>query len=82
MTLYVPVFGDIGAISLLLLYVWLLSAIAASQLARLKGYSEKAGLGTGLLLSAAAVIVWLIIPSRPDSRWRELFRRKKPSPQS
>jgi hypothetical protein len=81
MTVYVPLFGDIGAIALLLLYVWLLSAIAASQLSRLKGYGEKAGLGTGLILSAAGVIVWLLIPSRPDSRWRELFRRKKTSPQ-
>jgi hypothetical protein len=79
MTFYVPIFGDIGAVSLLLLYVWLLSAIAASQLSRLKGYGEKPGLGTGLLLSLVGVIVWLVFPSRPDSRWREIFRRKKPS---
>jgi hypothetical protein len=79
MSFYVPIFGDIGAVSLLLLYVWLLSAIAASQLSRLKGYGEKPGLGTGLLLSLVGVIVWLVFPSRPDSRWREIFRRKKPS---
>jgi hypothetical protein len=82
-TPYVPVFGDIGAVALLLLYVWLLSAIGASQLSRLKGYGEKAGLGTGLLLSAIGLIVWLVFPSRPDSRWRSLFGRgKKASAQS
>jgi hypothetical protein len=79
MTVYVPIFGDIGAISLLLLYVWLLSAIAAGQLSRLKGYGEKPGLGTGLLLSLLGVIVWLVFPSRPDSRWRQIFQRRKPS---
>jgi hypothetical protein len=75
MTFYVPLFGDIGALSLLLLYVWLLSAIGCSQLSRLKGYGEKPGLGTGLLLSVVGLIVWLVFPSRPDSRWRTLFRR-------
>jgi hypothetical protein len=82
MTFYVPVFGALGALSLLLLYVWLLSAIVASQLSRLKGYGEKPGLGTGLLLSLVGVIVWLVVPSRPNSRWREIFRRKKPSAES
>jgi hypothetical protein len=79
MSVYVPTFGALGAVSLLLLYVWLLSAIVASQLSRLKGYGEKPGLGTGLILSAVGVIVWLIIPSKPGSRWRELFRRSKTS---
>jgi hypothetical protein len=55
--------------------VWLLSAIGCSQLSRLKGYGEKPGLGTGLLLSVIGIIVWLVFPSRPDSRWRTLFRR-------
>jgi hypothetical protein len=82
MTVYVPLFGDIGALALLLLYVWLLSAIGASQLSRLKGYGEKPGLGTGLILSIVGVLVWLFWPSKPDSRWREIFRRgKQPSAQ-
>jgi hypothetical protein len=76
MTVYVPLFGDIGAIALLLLYVWLLSAIGASQLSRLKGYGEKPGLGTGLVLSVVGLIIWLFWPSKKDSRWREIFRRK------
>jgi hypothetical protein len=77
MTVYVPLFGDIGAVALLLLYVWLLSAIGASQLSRLKGYGEKPGLGTGLILTFVGLIIWLFWPSKPDSRWRQIFRRKK-----
>jgi hypothetical protein len=76
MTVYVPLFGDLGALSLVLLYVWLLSAIGCSQLSRLKGYGEKPGLGTGLLSSVIGIIVWLVFPSRPDSRWRTMFRRR------
>jgi hypothetical protein len=75
MTFYVPLFGDLGALSLLLLYVWLLSAIASAQLSSWKGYGEKPGLGTGLLLSVIGVIVWLLFPSRPNSKWRKRFHR-------
>ena len=49
----------IGATALYLLFIWLASAIAASWLSDRKGYGEKAGLATGLLLSAVAVLVWL-----------------------
>jgi hypothetical protein len=72
--------AGLGALSLLLVYVWLLSAIGASQLSKLKGYGEKPGLGTGLILSALALIIWLFWPSKPDSRWREIFRRGKKQP--
>lgn len=60
----------IGANALLLLYAWLLSAIAASYLSNRKGYGEKAGLVTGLLLSAFAILIWLLIPARAASRWK------------
>jgi hypothetical protein len=63
------VFAEIGANALWLLYLWLGSAIAASEIAKRKGYAEKAGLGTGLLLTVVGVVVWLLIPARPDSRW-------------
>ena len=60
----------IGAKSLLFLYVWLLSAIGASYLSDRKGYGEKPGLVTGLILSALALVVWLVWPPRRDSRWK------------
>jgi hypothetical protein len=60
----------IGAKALWLLWIWMASAIAASWLSNRKGYGEKAGLATGLLLSAVAVIVWLAIPAKADSRWK------------
>ena len=60
----------IGAKSLLLLYLWLGSAIAASWLSDRKGFGERPGLITGLLLSAAAIVIWLVWPPKPDSRWK------------
>jgi len=64
------VFALIGADALYLLFIWLASAIAASWLSNRKGYGERAGLATGLLLSAIGVIVWLVWPARQDSRWK------------
>jgi hypothetical protein len=64
------VYAAIGAKALYLLYAWLASCIAASYLSERKGYGEKAGLGTGMLLSVVGVIVWLLWPARPDSRWK------------
>lgn len=56
--------ADIGAKALLLLYIWLLSAIAASELAKRKNYPEKWGLGTGMLVPVVAPLVWLAVPKR------------------
>lgn len=53
--------ADIGAVALYLLFGWLLSAIAASWLALRAGYSERAGLGTGLVLTVAGALIWLVI---------------------
>ena len=64
------VFALIGADALYFLFVWLASAIAASWLSDRKGYGERPGLATGLLLSAIGVIVWLVWPARQDSRWK------------
>jgi hypothetical protein len=58
-----------GADYFFLLYIWLGSAWLSSTLSRRKGYGEKWGLGTGLLLSAIGVIVWLLVPARPLSEW-------------
>jgi hypothetical protein len=63
-------FALIGAKALYLLIIWLLSAIAASWLSDRKGYGEKNGLATGLLLSFIGVIVWLVWPAKTASRWK------------
>jgi hypothetical protein len=63
-------FADLGATALWLLYVWLLSAIVASYLSDRKGYGEKVGLASGLLLSVVGALIWLVWPARPDSRWK------------
>ena len=71
----------IGATALWLLYAWLGSAIAASWLSDRKGYGERAGLAAGLLLQVVGVIIWLVWPARPGSRWRTqgiLSRRTHP----
>jgi hypothetical protein len=62
--------ATIGALALVLLFVWLGSAIAAQYLSLRKGYTEKAGLATGLLLSAIGVLIWLIVPARAGSAWK------------
>jgi hypothetical protein len=66
MTLWVPIFADIGIKALWLLYIWLMSAIISSELSRRKGYGEKLGLGTGLLTSFIGVIIWLLVPAKPE----------------
>jgi MFS family permease len=63
--------GTIGAMALYLLFVWLISAAAASWLSDRKGYGEKAGLTLGLLLSAVGLLIVLLLPSRPGSKWRK-----------
>jgi len=64
------VFANLGATALWLLYAWLGSAIIASYLSDRKGFGSKVGLACGLLLSVVGVLVWLLIPARPDSRWK------------
>jgi hypothetical protein len=63
------VLATVGYKALVLLYVWLLSAIAASELSKRKGYGEKPGLGSGLLLTVVGPIIWLFIPAKADSPW-------------
>jgi hypothetical protein len=71
--------GFIGAQALWLMYLWLLSTIAASWLSDRKGYGEKPGLATGLCLTVLGPIIWLIVPARPESKWKTIgpFRRVK-----
>jgi hypothetical protein len=69
----------IGATALWLMYAWLLAAIVASYLSGRKGYSEKAGLASGLLLHVIGVIIWLIVPAKDHSKWKTVgpFGRRK-----
>jgi len=76
------VFAALGAKALFLCYIWLLSAITASELSRSKGYGEKVGLGTGLILSILGPLIWLAIPPKDaTAEWHERKpwqRRQKP----
>jgi hypothetical protein len=65
-------FALIGSTALWLLYSWLASAIIASYLSGRKGYGERAGLASGLLLNFIGVIIWLVVPPRPDSLWKKV----------
>jgi fucose permease len=62
----------IGASALWLLYGWLLAAIVSSYLSDRKGYGEKPGLTSGLLLYPIGVLIWLIWPAREGSKWKTL----------
>jgi hypothetical protein len=76
MTTAVLILAAVGAKAFYLLLVWLASAIASSELSNRKGYGEKWGLGTGLLLSVVGVIIWLLVPAREHSRWKTRRARK------
>jgi len=62
--------GAIGAKALYFLFIWLISAAAASWLSERKGYGERVGLTFGLILSALGLLIVLVMPGRPDSKWR------------
>jgi hypothetical protein len=62
----------LGAKALWLLYLWLLSAVVCSYLSERKGYGEKPGLATGLLLFVVGVVVWLVWPPRAGSKWKTI----------
>ena len=72
--------GTIGALALYLLFAWLISAAGAAWLTQRKGYAERLGLLLGLVLSVPGLLVALLLPSRPGSKWRRegpLPRRRK-----
>jgi hypothetical protein len=61
----------IGAKALYFLFLWLISAAAAAWMAERKGYGERVGLTFGLILSAIGLLIVLLLPGRPGSKWRE-----------
>jgi hypothetical protein len=62
--------GAIGASALYLLFAWLISAAAAAWLSERKGYGERVGLTCGLVLSVVGLLIVLLLPGRPGSKWR------------
>ena len=73
------IFGLLGAGALWLLYGWLLAAIVSSYLSERKGYGDKPGLASGLLLYPIGVLLWLVWPAREGSKWKQIgpFGRAK-----
>ena len=69
----------IGAWALFLMYAWLAAAIIAAYLANRKGYSERAGLASGLVLHVIGVVIWLAMPAKQHSKWKTVgpFGRRK-----
>jgi hypothetical protein len=66
----VIVFALIGVKALYLLFVWLLSAAIGSWLSDRKGYGERVGLAFGLILSAVGLLIVILLPGRPGSKWK------------
>jgi hypothetical protein len=65
-------FALLGSTALWLLYLWLASAIVASYLSGRKGYGERAGLASGLLLNVIGVLIWLVVPAKAESLWKKI----------
>jgi hypothetical protein len=64
------VLANLGVKALYLTYLWLISCVVSSWLSDRKGYGEKPGLTTSLLTSAIGVVIWLLWPAKPESRWK------------
>jgi hypothetical protein len=74
-------FAFIGATALYLLFVWLLSAAIGSWISDRKGYGEQVGLAFGMILSAVGLLIVLLLPGRPGSKWKtEGWRPRRGSP--
>jgi hypothetical protein len=69
MSFILPI-ANVGVLALYLLFIWLASAILGSYMSARKGYGEKAGLASGLLLSVLGAVLWVAIPAKPGSDWR------------
>jgi len=69
MNVILPI-ANVGVLALYLLFIWLASAILGAYMSSRKGYGEKAGLASGLLLSVVGALAWLVIPAKAGSDWR------------
>jgi len=70
MALVLAASGTIGAKALYLFVAWLIGAASAAYLSERKGYGDKPGLATGMILSLLGAVIWLFIPPRPNSDWK------------
>jgi hypothetical protein len=70
MALILAASGTIGAKALYLFVAWLIGAAMGSYLSARKGYGDKPGLATGMILSLIAVPIWLLVPARENSDWK------------
>ena len=73
--------GTIGPKALYFLFAWLITAAAAAWLSERKGYGERVGLTFGLILSVLGLLIVLLLPGQPGSKWRvdgRLPRRRRP----
>ncbi len=52
------------------LMAWLVGAAMGGYLSERKGYGDKPGLVSGLVLSIIGGIIWLFVPPRPNSDWK------------
>ena len=77
------VFALLGSTAIWLLFSWLASAIVASYLSGRKGYGERIGLASGLLINVIGVLIWFLVPARPESLWKKVgpFRRGRAAEQ-
>ena len=73
-----------GAMVLLWMYVWLISTICATYLSERKGYGDRPGLASGLILSFIGTVIWLIMPAKPESKFKTvgMFGRERKVPAS
>ena len=62
--------ANVGVLALYLLFIWLASAIIGAYLSERKGYGEKIGLASGLLLSVVGALIWLAVPAKDGSDWK------------
>ena len=65
-------FALMGAAALWFFYLWLVSALIATYLSERKGYGDRPGLASGLVLSAIGALIWLFIPAKPGSKWKTI----------
>jgi hypothetical protein len=62
--------SNVGVLALYLLLLWLGSAIVGSYISQRKGYGDKPGLASGLLLSVIGALAWLLVPAKAGSDWK------------